>query len=465
MRERNGLRATDRPRRPVGPVGALGLFALLAGLLLGLLGPLGAAALAQEPPRPGTVLVTTLSEPITPVIADHLRDGIRRAERDGHQAYLVELDTPGGLESSMRSIVQSILGSTVPVVVYAAPPGARVASAGAVIATAAHVAAMAPGTTIGAATPVPIDGGEVLDKVVEDAAAYVEELALLRDRDVEFAVAMVREGRALPAERAVTMGAVDLLASDRTDLFGQLEGTSVTLVEDRSVTLGPVTEFEDHDLTWTRRILQWLADPNVAFILLSVGTLGLIYELASPGVGVGGTLGVTAIVLALFSLAVLPVNAVGVVFLLLALALFVAELFAPGVGIAAAGGAVMLVLAALFLFDAEAPGVALSLYTVVPVALVVFVAVLLAGRLAWRAREAPPLAAAELVGREGRVGGSGEQAQVFVNGAWWSARAVEGRLTDGDVVRVVARDGLVLMVEPRAASEASPDATTERSRE
>jgi membrane-bound serine protease (ClpP class) len=415
-------------------------------------------AVTSQGAEPGTVLVTTLAEPITPVIADHLRSGIRQAERDGHQAYIIELDTPGGLDTSMRDIVQSILSAAVPVVVYTSPPGGRSASAGAVISTSAHVAAMAPGTSIGAATPVSIDGGEINDKIVEDAAAYVEELARVRDRNTEFAIEMVRDGRAVTADRALEIGAIDLIAPNRADLLDQLDGREVVLADGRTVVVALTGEVVEHDLTLARRILQWLADPNVAFILLSAGTLGIIYELASPGVGVGGTLGITAIVLAFFSLAVLPVNAVGVIFLLLAMALFVAELFAPGVGIAAAGGVFMLVLAALFLFDEQAPGVELDLLTVIPVTLVMLVAVIFAGRLAWRTRETPPMTAGEFVDQHGEVRMSGGRAQVYVNGAWWTVRPISGELRPGDKVRVVDRQDLELLVEPIGDSVS----TTER---
>jgi membrane-bound serine protease (ClpP class) len=447
--------ANHRPARHRLIVGAL---AALAGSVL--LIPAAGGGPAPDPApaagaASGSVLVTSLSEPITPVIANHLRDGMAQAEREGHQAYVIELDTPGGLDTSMRTIIRAMLASPVPVVVYTSPPGARSASAGAVISIAAHVNAMAPGTSIGAATPVTVEGEAVGAKVVEDAAAYAEELARIRGRDVDFAAAMVREGRALPAERAVEVGAVDLLAPSLGDLLVQLEGRTVEVAEGRTVTLGPTDVVERHDLSFTRQILQFLADPTVTFILLSIGTLGIIYELASPGVGVGGTVGVTSLLLALFSLAVIPVNVVGVVFLLLALALFAAELFVPGTGIAAAGGAVMLVLAALFLFDEQAIGVDVRLAAVIPVAIVMFLAVVFAGRLALRARQEKPLAETELTGRVASVRMSDDEALVFVNGSWWEATPTTGALRDGQRVRVVDRQGLHLLVEPVDA--APPD--------
>jgi membrane-bound serine protease (ClpP class) len=398
----------------------------------------------------GRVLVTTLSEPITPVIADHIADGVARAERDGFDAYVIELDTPGGLDVSMRAIVQSILNAEVPVVVYISPPGGRGASAGAVITLSAHVAAMAPGTTIGSATPIDLEGGEVIDKVLEDAAAYSEELARLRGRNTQFAIDMVRDGRSVTADQAVQIDVVDVMAASLPELLDEIDGTEVELLDRPAVTLSTAgAEVETQDLSFSRRIQQWLANPTLAFILMSIGTLGIIYELASPGIGVGGVIGVVALIMALFALAVLPVSAVGVALLLLAMALFVAELFAPGIGVFAALGAFTLVLSALFLFPDEGPGVELSLLAVLPVALVMFVAVLVAGRFAMRARSAPPSSDSAFTGAESEIHLTHGEPQVFVEGAWWNARSESGEpLEQGRQVRVSARDGLTLVVTP-----------------
>jgi membrane-bound serine protease (ClpP class) len=421
--------------------------ALLLGAVLAVLF-LGEPVDSQERTAP-TVLVTTLAEPITPVIADHIADGIDRAERDGHEAYVIRLDTPGGLDVSMRGIVQDVLAAEVPVVVYISPPGGRGASAGAIITLSAHVAAMAPGTTIGSATPVDLEGGEVIDKVLEDAAAYSEELARLRDRNTEFAVDMVREGRSVTAPQALELGVVDVVATSLDDLLEQIDGTEVELLDGTTVTLTTAdAAVEEQDLGWARRILQFLANPTLAFLLISIGTLGIIYELASPGIGVAGFVGVSALVLGLFSLAVLPTSAVGVVFLVLAAGFFVAELFAPGVGVFAALGAVALVMAGLFLFTEEGPGVELSLAVILPAAAVMFVAVAVAGRLALRARRMPTSADQALHGSEAPVRHTGGQAQIFVEGAWWTARTADGTpLADGQPVRVLERDDLELVVE------------------
>lgn len=408
---------------------------------------------AQDGPT-REVLATTVAGPITPVIAGHIGDGIARAERDGAAAYLIELDTPGGLDTSMRAIVQDILASDVPVIVYISPQGARGASAGAIIAFAAHVAAMAPGTAIGAATPVSGQGGDDLDaKVVNDAIAYATALAELRGRDVEFIADTVREGRSASASQALELGAIDFVASSVDELLDAIDGTMVDVGSaGRRVRLDTAgATVEQHDLGVLRAIQQFLADPNIAFLLLSIGTLGLIYELATPGLGVGGALGLTFILLAMFGLAVLPVDVVGIMFLVLAAALFVAEVAAPGIGLAAAGGALSMVLSGIFLID-DAPGLEISAAVIVPSAVVVGAFVVIAGRIAMRSRAAPSSTTGQglLIGRHATVRLSGAGAQVFIQGAWWGVRADDHQavVADGSRVEVVGMDGLTLVVKP-----------------
>jgi membrane-bound serine protease (ClpP class) len=417
---------------------------LWVGLLLAT--PSDAAAQRGEP----TVLVTRVDDPITPVIADHLTELVDRAEAGGYEALVVELDTPGGLDPAMRDIVQAFLAAEVPVVVHVSPSGARAASAGALIAWSAHVVAMAPGTTIGAATPVDLGGGEIGDKIVNDAAAYARAIAAERGRNVEFAAAAVTKGRALAADEAVDQRAAELIAAGRATLLAALDGRAVRLPGGATATLDTAAAaVEEEGLSFFRRMLQALADPNLAFLFMSLGTLGIIYELASPGVGAAGGVGVVLILLALASLSVLPIDAVGFLFLALAAALFVVELFAPGIGVAAALGSVSLALSGVFLFRDDAPGLSLSLTAVLPTVAVVGVAVIVAGRLALRARGAPaPTGAAALVGREATVArATGGHGQAMVEGAWWSLRSGEP-LQVGDRVQVRDVEGLDLLVEP-----------------
>lgn len=440
---------------------------LLAGLAGLLLAPIGSAQQpAQQPAlQPGqdpegtrpAVLSARVDGAITPPVATYLTDGLRAAERGGYQAFLVELDTPGGLDASMREIIQQFLNARVPVVVYVTPSGARAASAGALITLSAHVAAMAPGTSIGAATPVDAGGGEVSQKIVQDSAAYAASVAAQRNRDAGLAGDMVRDGVAVPAQEARELDAVDLVVADRAALLTELDGREVTLDPRTTVVLSTagaaVTEYQ---FGWVRQAMNFLADPNVAFLLLSVGTLALIYELVSPGVGVGGITGAILLILGFFALAVLPVTATGIALLLLAAALFAAELFAPGIGVFAAGGAVALVLSGFFLFDGPdgvSPGV---LY---PTALIVGAGSLVAGRLALRARGRQPVFGPEaLIGKPAVISQTSgpSTGRVQLEGTSWSARSSGAPLHEGQQVRVVALDGLTVVVEPIPSDEEVP---------
>lgn len=418
------------------------LAAVAAALLLA---PAPASAPADR------VLATEIATPITPVVADHVESALARAEEDGYAAYVIELDTPGGLVTSMRDIVGDILASPVPVIVYVSPDGARAGSAGAIITFASHVAVMAPGTTIGAATPVGLEGAEVPDKVVNDAAAQAEALARLRGRNVEFAVDTVREGRSAAVDEALELGVVEAQAASLEEALTVADGRRVTVAGEREVTVRTGGAAVDRaDLGFVRRVLQALADPNIAFLLLTLGTLGLIYELATPGIGVAGATGVVALLLALFSLSVLPVDVVGLLLLAVAVALFVAEVLAPGIAGFGFGGAVVLVLASAFLFD-EAEGASVDLSAAVPLAVVTFALVVVAGRLAFRARRAPSISTGpeHLTGRVVPVKeADGDTGRTYTEGAWWSLRSPAGPLRAGQTVRVVRVDGLELVVEP-----------------
>lgn len=409
------------------------------------------------------VLVAGVDGAITPVISDHVDAALDRAERRGNRAVIITMDTPGGLDTSMRKIVQRILGARVPVVVYVSPQGARAASAGAIIALSAHVAAMAPGTAIGASTPVELEGGDVERKVVNDAAAFAESLARLRGRNVEFAIDTVREGRSAAAAEAVEIGAVDVLAPTLPELLDAIDGQEVEVAGERVALRTTGAVVEAFEMTLLRRIQQVLADPNLGFLFMSLGTLGVIYEIASPGIGAAGILGAIMILLALFSLSVLPVNAVGLLLLVLAAALFLAELFAPGVGIAAGGGTVALVLSGVFLFR-DTPGFDVSLAVIGPVAVVVGGAVILAGRLVVRSRRSISTTTGPGLFR-GRVvtirRSDGSRGQAFLEGAWWNVRSPAGELVEGDEVLVVDVDGLDLIVEPRPGEPSDEQQTGE----
>jgi membrane-bound serine protease (ClpP class) len=416
------------------------LFALMG---LGL-GPAAAAA----PDRQHSVLTAEVAGPITPVIADHLTDGVARAERDGYGAYLVELDTPGGLDSSMRKIIQSFLGARVPVIVYVTPSGARAASAGTLITMSANVAAMAPGTTIGAATPVDLQGGEISQKVINDAAAYAKTIATQRGRNADFAEQAVRSGKAITADEALDMHVIDVIAKDRDSLLSTLDGHLVTLADGREVVLHTKgAEVVDQRLGPLRWLLQLLADPNLAFLFLSLGTLAIIYELASPGHLVSGIIGVILLMLGFVALSVLPINVAGVALILLGLGLFAAELYAPGTAVFAVAGAVSMLVGGLLLFQGPFQ---VSLGVLLPTVIVIAVGAIVAGRLAWRARHRPPITGRDLlIGREitlRRV--DGNVGRTVLEGAWWNVRSPGHELHEGHTAKVIDVDGLDLIVAP-----------------
>lgn len=445
-----------------------GRLAIVFGVFL-LLHAAGAAASpsnrTSDPPR---VLVTKVDTQITPVIADHVAAGLRHADSGNFDAYVIELDTPGGLVTSMRAIVEDILASPVPVIVYVTPAGARAGSAGAIITFAAHVAVMSPGTAIGAATPVGIDGSDLSDKIVNDAAAQAEALAQLRGRNVRFAVDTVRTGRSAAVDEAVRLGAVDAKASTLKGALKAADGRTVLIAADQRVTVRSAdATLERADLGLFRKILQVLADPNVAFLLLILGTLGLLYELAAPGIGAAGATGAVALLLALFGLSVLPVSVVGLTLLAVAIVLFIAELFAPGVAGFAFGGAVVLVLSAVFLFD-EGQGVSVDLAMVLPTAVVVAAATVFAGRLAARTRRLPSVSTGTDVftGQSVTVrDADGTTGSAFTEGAWWTLRSVGPPLQAGDTARVVAVEDLVLLVDPRSATESPEHTSSEQGRD
>lgn len=380
---------------------------------------------------------------ITPVIADYIEDAVQAAEADGSQALVVTLDTPGGLDISMRDIVQAFLNAEVPVIVYVSPEGARAASAGTFIAMAAHVAAMAPATSIGAATPVDLQGGEITDKIINDAAAFAVSVAERRNRDVEFAEQAVREGRSITAREAVELGVVDLIADDLDDLLIQVDGVEIGSLGVMLTTDGASVTRRDMGLF--RSVLGRLADPNLAFIFLSIGTLAIIYEAANPGLGFSGIAGVILLVLAFFALSVLPVRGAGIALFILAVGLFVAELFVPGIGVLGAGGTIALLLSGLFLFEGN---IRVNPAVLWPSAVVLGGTSIIAGRAVFKARLQPPTSGPEtMIGKMVTITQTGNRTSAFLDGTWWEVKARGSELKGGVVAKVVGIEGIGLIVE------------------
>ena len=407
-------------------------------------GAFGLQAAAQT----DTVLLVEVEGPITPVIAAHLEDAVDDAV-EARAVLVVSIDTPGGLDTSMRDIVQTFLNSSAPVIAFVQPEGARAASAGTFITMAAHVAAMAPATSIGAATPIELESGETgSDKIINDAVAFAVSVAERRGRDVAFAEESVREGASVTASEAVERNVVDLVADDVADLLAQVDGLTVeTAAGERTLhTVGALVERVE--MSFFRSVLAQIADPNLALLFISIGTLAVVYEAANPGMGFAGIAGVILLLLGFFALSVLPVTSAGIALVILAIGLFIAELFVPGVGVFAGGGAIALVLAGLFLFDGS---MQVSPPVLWPSAAVLGVGSAYAGRAVVRARLRPPTTGlSTLVGREVTVVGDDRDGwSAFLDGTWWTVLPGESDLAEGVVAEVRAVDGLRLIVETK----------------
>lgn len=424
------------------------------------------ASLGQDE-RP-TVVVGQIDGTITPVMARYVDRVISSAERDGASAVVFEMDTPGGLSSSMDDFIRDILESEVPVVVYVTPRGARAASAGVYISYAAHVSAMAPGTNIGSASPVFMgadgetdDGDDTMSrKVTNDAVAQIVNLANLRGRNAEWAEEAVREAANITADEALDLNVIDMMAPDLTSLLTEIDGRTVEMATGTATltTDGARTTYKG--MNWIERILQLLADPTIAYLFLSLGLLGIFFELASPGAIIPGVVGVTGVLLGLFGLGTLPVNWAGVLLILLAFGLFVADIFVPSLGLLTLGGLVSFVFGSYLLIDTDAaPGFEISRVAIWTMA-ICFVAFFgIIGFLILRSRRRQPA-----VGDRALIGevASVRQAldpdgMVFAFGEHWSASldAESGVsfLPAGASVVVMKVEGLRLLVRPATAEE------------
>jgi len=425
-------------------------------------------AAQSQPVRPLIVRLEIQGE-IQPVLADYISAGLREASERHAALVLVRMDTPGGLDQSMRQIVQGILRSPVPVVVYVSPTGARAASAGFFILLAADVAAMAPGTHTGAASPIALIGGAPIEldqtlrkKIVEDVLAYLRSYAARRGRNVALAEKAVTEAKAFSEKEALDGHLIDLVASSEDELLRTLNGRAVVRFDgSRQVLLLANADLQDYRMSARERFLSWIVQPDIFFLLLMVGILGLYAEFTHPGAIAPGVIGGICLLLALFAMHLLPVNVAGLLLVILAIALFILEAKFAGHGILAAGGVVALVLGALMLVRSRLTPGGVSLSTAVGVAVPFAVFFVLLARLVIRSRRLR-----SAVGQESLIGQTGEVRQavsdrpglVFVSGELWRAVRADHRnagLPEGTRVRVVGIEGLTLRVEPLADSESS----------
>jgi membrane-bound serine protease (ClpP class) len=397
------------------------------------------------------VSVISVNGTVNPVTVAYLLRNLDAASRRGDTLFLVELDTPGGLDSAMREAVKGIFTSTVPVAVFVTPSGARAASAGAVIALAADICAMSPGTNIGAAHPVTI--GEkpdkiMAEKILNDAEAYLQGIARKRGRNAEAAGNMVRASLSLAAERALQEKVIDLIALDRQDLLAKLDGRRLLRDGGEKVLRLAGAQVTRYEMGTRDKILNTISNPDLAYLLMLAGILGIFFELSTPGAILPGVIGGISLILAFFAFQTLPVNYAGVLLILLALILFIAEIKIVSHGILAIGAVISLILGSLLLFPSSEPGLRLSFGVILGTVLVTtlfFGVVVTKGVAAYRQKP--------ITGKEGMLGERGTAktdlaptGMVFVRGEYWKAVSRE-RIIKGESVEVTAVQGLRVTVK------------------
>ena len=423
-------------------------FGLFFALLVG-----GFSIMAQqkEPSGPHVDLIV-IDGGINPAVDDFIRESIGRARAGGARALIIQLDTPGGLLSSTRTIVKDILGAPIPVMVYVAPSGAGAGSAGVFITLAAHIAAMAPGTNIGAAHPVAGGGQEVKgvmgEKIENFTASFSEAIAQKRGRNTEWAIQAVRRSVAITEKEALKKNVIDIVAKDIDDLLKQAEGKKVD-VDGREQTLSlKGVRVERFEMGLKQKIINILSDPNIAYLLLMAGILGIYMEFSHPGVIFPGVAGGICLLLALTSFQLLPINYAGLLLILLGIALLVGEAFLPSFGVLGIGGAISLALGSLLLFDTQSSDLVVDRSIIFTAVGTLSALMLLLGYLVFKSQKRKPT-----MGMKGLLGEIGEvrvklnpSGKIFVHGEYWSAEG-DGEIAVGEKVRVIGFEGMSLKVK------------------
>ena len=430
----------------------------LMGLVLlahavGAAGAQAVPAAASGPASPGTVVLMELDGAIGPAAVDHVRRGLRLAAREQARLAVIQLDTPGGLDASMRDIVKDILASPVPVETFVAPDGARAASAGTYILYASHIAAMAPASNLGAATPVAIGAptpaapDTMTAKRLADASAYLRSLAQLRGRNADWGELAVRESASLSAAEALQKNVITLIAQDVADLLRQVDGREVRTAQGTLRLSTRQAQVLMFDADWRSRVLSVITEPSLALVLMMLGIYGLLFEFSNPGFVLPGVVGAISLLLALFGLQMLPVNYAGLGLIFLGVAFLIAEAFLPTFGALGVGGIAAFSIGAVLLIDNEAPGFGVPLWLVGALAVVSAGFVVgVAGAAAKSRRRPPVLGVATLVGATGElVEFADGEGWAQIQGDYWKVRGAAG-LRAGRRIRVMRVQGLALQV-------------------
>jgi len=412
-----------------------------------------------------TIYVLRVEGTINPILVDYIERGIEQAEENNATACIIQLDTPGGLDTAMRDIVKEIVNAQVPVVVYVSPSGARAASAGVFITIAAHVASMAPNTSIGAAHPVSIGAeGEqqvsetMEEKVVNDAAAYIRSIAEAHGRNMEWAEKAVRESVSATEQEALELNVIDMVAPNLDALISQLDGREVNLLDGRVVTLKTHgATIRNVDMSTIEDFLYTIADPNIAYILLSLAMLGIFVEITNPGLIFPGVVGAICLLMAFYALGMLPVNYAGVLLIVLAFGLFVAEVFTATFGLFTAGGVTALVIGSLILFKGGSTLFQVSPWLIAGVT--IFIGGLFAfvvNRVIHAHRRQASTGREELIGKKAIVKVALQpEGTVFLKGERWIAVSKEGPVKPGEEVIITGVDGLTLQVTKQTTKDAN----------
>lgn len=431
--------------------------------------------IAQGVNEKNSIIQLTIEDVIGPATDDYVERALETAAQDQAELVIIRMDTPGGLDTAMRGIIKNITNSSVPIATYVAPTGARAASAGTYILYASHIAAMAPGTNLGAATPVQIGGipapgkqdkskgnnddtdkspqpapnDAKTQKVVNDAVAYIRGLAELHGRNQEWAEKAVREAASLQASEALKLNVIDLIADSVPDLLKQLDGQEVVVLGQKRTLRTAGLPIQQIEPDWRSRLLSVITNPNIAYILMLIGIYGLIFEFSNPGAIVPGTIGAICLLLALYSFQLLPINYAGVALILLGVALMVGEAFQPSFGMLGIGGTIAFVIGSIILMDTETPGFGIDISIIITFAATSVLVFIFVIGMAIKARRRPVVSGMEeLLGGQAIVDNDFDHTgTVTIHSEHWSA-VTEQPLHKGQAVQVTGIKGLILQVSP-----------------